>query len=250
MTPLPPRPVHVLLVDDDEPVRRMLAGSLQAEGYVVHEAGDLRGAEALAAARRIDLYLLDLGLPDGDGVDLIRRLRQWTQRPVLVLSARSVEKAKVQALDAGADDYLVKPFGLAELHARLRVQLRHAAQTSLAGAATLQTGALHIDLEARSVLRDGRAVRLTATEWRLLEALARRAGRVVGASQLLRDVWGPGSLEQGHYLRIYMRQLRRKLEADPARPQLLLTEAGLGYRLLTAPAGGPGGPGGTGTPRP
>lgn len=227
---------QVLLVEDEEPIRRFLVADLEAEGYRVHEAGDARGAQALAAARRIDLFLVDLNLPDGDGVGLIRQLRQWTQRPVIVLSARTQEREKVEALDAGADDFLSKPFGVAELHARLRVALRHAAQTSLAGDSTLRCGPLTIDLEARSVQRDGAHVHLTATEWRLLEALARRAGRVVTSSQLMREVWGPGHQEQGHYLRIYMRQLRQKLEPDPAAPVLLVTEVGVGYRLL--PDGG------------
>jgi two-component system KDP operon response regulator KdpE len=235
MTATPTRPVHLLVVEDDEPIRRFLATTLAAEGHVVHEAADLRSAEALATARRIDLVLLDLGLPDGDGLTLIRRLRQWSQRPILVLSARSQEREKVQALDAGADDYLVKPVGVAELHARLRVALRHAAQTTLAGASTVQAGGLRIDLEGRTLHRDGELVRLTATEWRLLEALARRADRVVTSAQLLRDVWGPGSAEQGHYLRIYMRQLRQKLEDQPSRPVLLLTDPGIGYRLVTQP---------------
>jgi two-component system KDP operon response regulator KdpE len=228
------RPAQLLLVEDEEPIRRFLVTSLEAEGYVVHEAVDVQSAEKAAALRRVDLFLVDLGLPDGDGITLIRSLRRWTQRPVLVLSARSQEREKVEALDAGADDYLVKPFGVAELHARLRVALRHAAQTSMAGETVLRIGDVSIDLEARTVHRGGEHVHLTATEWRLLEALARRADRVVTGSQLLRDVWGPGHLEQGHYLRIYVRQLRRKLEADPAHPVLLLTDTGVGYRLVTS----------------
>ncbi len=224
---------QLLLVEDDESIRQFLTTSLEAEGYGLHAAGTAVQAEAMAASRRIDLFLVDLGLPDADGVDLIRRLRTWTQRPVIVLSARAQEQQKVQALDAGADDYLVKPFGAAELHARLRVALRHAAQTTREGSAVVEAaGALRVDLQARIVLREGQPVRLTATEWRLLEALARRADRVVTASQLLRDVWGPGHAEQGHYLRIYVRQLRQKLEADPTHPQVLITETGVGYRFI------------------
>lgn len=224
---------QVLMVEDDEPIRRFLHTSLEAEGYAVHMAGTVSQAEAMAAGRRIDLFLVDLGLPDGDGVDLIRRLRAWTQRPLIVLSARAQEAQKVQALDAGADDYLIKPFGAAELHARLRVALRHAAQTSQDGRSVVETaGSVRIDLQARRVFKQGEGVHLTATEWRLLEALARRPDRVVTSAQLLRDVWGPGHTEQGHYLRIYMRQLRQKLEDEPTHPRFLLTETGLGYRLI------------------
>jgi two-component system KDP operon response regulator KdpE len=225
--------IQVLVVEDEEPIRQFLVATLEAEGYEVHQASGLRTAMQVARVRRIDLYLVDLGLPDGDGVEFIRDLRTWTQRPVIVLSARSQEREKVEALDAGADDFMVKPFAVAELHARLRVALRHAAQTSMAGASVLRIGPLRIDLEAHMVHRDDVRVRLTATEWRLLGALARRVDRVVTSSQLLRDVWGPGHLEQGHYLRIYIRQLRRKLEPDPAHPVMLLTDTGVGYRLVT-----------------
>lgn len=227
-------PVQVLLVEDDEQIRHFLVTSLEAEGFAVHEAGSAGEAEQLCANRRIDVFLVDLGLPDRDGVDLIRRLRTWTQRPVLVLSARAQERQKVEALDAGADDYLVKPFGVAELHARLRVALRHAARTTVDSGSVLNIGELRIDLEARTVHRAGEPVRLTATEWRLLEALARRADRVVTSTQLLRDVWGPGHVEQGHYLRIYVRQLRQKLEPRPTHPAFLLTETGVGYRLIAS----------------
>jgi two-component system KDP operon response regulator KdpE len=223
---------HVLLVEDDEAIRRFLVTSLEAEGYAVYEAGTARDAEQLAANRRIDLFLVDLGLPDGDGLAFIEALRQWSHRPVIVLSARAQEREKVAALDAGADDYLVKPFGVAELLARMRVALRHAAQTTHERGSVLRVGELRIDLQNRTVHRGLEAVRLTATEWRLLEALARRADRVVTATQLLRDVWGPGHVEQSHYLRIYIRQLRQKLEIEPTRPRLLLTETGVGYRLI------------------
>jgi len=224
--------IHVLVVEDEEPIRRFLATTLEAEGYAVFEAATARDGETLAGNRRIDLFLIDLGLPDRDGVALIRQLRSWTQRPIIVLSARSEEAQKVEALDAGADDYLPKPFGVAELHARLRVSLRHAAQTTLAGGSALRMGEVKIDLAARLVQRGEHPVRLTATQWRLLEVLARHAGRVVTSPQLLREVWGPGHAEQGHYLRIYIRQLRQKLEPEPARPRHLLTDTGVGYRLL------------------
>jgi two-component system, OmpR family, KDP operon response regulator KdpE len=232
MSARPPGAAHVLIVEDEEPIRRLLATTLEAEGYEVFEARNAREGETLAGNRRIDLFLIDLGLPDRDGVALIRQLRTWTQRPIIVLSARSQEVQKVEALDGGADDYLAKPFGVAELHARLRVALRHAAQTTLAGDSTLRLGDVRIDLGARMVQRGEGMIHLTATQWRLLEVLAQRAGRVVTSQQLLREVWGPGHAEQGHYLRIYIRQLRQKLEASPARPAHLITEAGVGYRLL------------------
>ncbi|MBL0943226.1 MAG: response regulator [Hydrogenophaga sp.] len=223
--------MNVLVVDDEPAIRELLRATLQAEGHTVHEAEGVREGERLAANRRIDLYLIDLGLPDGDGVDLVRRIRGWTQRPVLVLSARTLEQQKVEALDAGADDYLTKPFGVAELHARIRVALRHAGLAP-GGQRQLALGALTIDLDARQ-LRDGAApVHLTATQWRLLEVLARHAGRVVTTRQLLREVWGPAHTEHSHYLRIYVRQLRQKLEPDPQQPRHLLTEIGVGYRLV------------------
>ena len=223
--------LQVLVVEDEEPIRRLLATTLQAERYEVFEAANARDGETLAGNRRIDLFLIDLGLPDRDGCDLIRSLRRWTQRPIIVLSARSQEEQKVQALDAGADDYLTKPFGVAELHARMRAALRHALR-SASGGTMLQLGAVKIDLAARTVRRGEEPVHLTATQWRLLEVLARHAGRVVTSQQLLRDVWGPGHAEQGHYLRIYIRQLRQKLEAQPARPAYLITDTGVGYRLF------------------
>lgn len=223
--------IRVLLIEDEAPIRRFLVTTLEAEGYEVFEAATAAEGETLAGNRRIDVFLIDLGLPDRDGIALIAQLRQWTQRSIVVISARAQERQKVDALDAGADDYLTKPFGVDELHARLRVALRHAAQTSLAGQSSLSRGDVRIDLDAKAVFRAGEPVRLTATEWRLLDALAKRADRVVTSRQLLREVWGPGHTEQGHYLRIYIRQLRQKLEADPAHPVLLLTETSVGYRL-------------------
>ena len=222
----------ILIIEDEQPIRQLLATTLKAEGYAVLEAGSIEDGETLAGNRKIDLFLIDLGLPDGDGGELIRRLRQWTQRPVIVLSARAQEQQKVAALDAGADDFLTKPFGVAELHARLRAAFRRAAQTALAGASRVRIGDAWIDLGAKTIERDGEPVKLTATQWRLLEVLARHAGRVVTNATLLREVWGPGHAEQGHYLRIYVRQLRQKLEADPAKPTFLINETGVGYRLL------------------
>ncbi|WP_418320834.1 response regulator [Piscinibacter sakaiensis] len=232
MNPVRPRVVQVLVIEDDPAIRQLLRTTLEAEGHAVHEAATARDGRTLAGNRRIDVYLVDLGLPDGDGVALIRELRGWTQRPILVLSARTQEAQKVEALDAGADDFVTKPFGVAELHARLRVALRHASQTTLEGEAALTVGPATVDLSAKTVQRDGEQVHLTATQWRLLEVLCRHAGRVVTARQLLREVWGPGHADQAHYLRIYIRQLRQKLEADPAHPVHLVTETGVGYRLV------------------
>jgi two-component system KDP operon response regulator KdpE len=229
------RSANVLVVEDETPIRQLLATTLQAEGFTVFEATDAREGETMAGNRRIDLFLIDLGLPDRDGITLIRELRAWTQRPIIVLSARAQEQQKVEALDAGADDYLTKPFGVAELHARLRVALRHVARHAGDALPTVLLGDVTIDLASRSVTRGGDPVHLTATQWRLLEALAQQAGRVITSRQLLREVWGPSHTDQGHYLRIYIRQLRQKLEADPAQPVYLLTETGVGYRLLADP---------------
>ncbi len=222
---------QILVVEDDASIRQLLRTTLEAEGHLVHEAQDAREGRILAGNRRIDLYLVDLGLPDADGLTLIRHLRSWTQRPIVVLSARTEELQKVEALDAGADDFVTKPFGVAELHARLRVALRRVRQTAAHGASTLTLGRCRIDLAAKTVLMDGSPVRLTATQWRLLEVLCRQAGRVVTSRQLLKEVWGPGHADQAHYLRIYVRQLRQRLEADPAHPVYLTTETGVGYRL-------------------
>ncbi len=230
---------QVLVVEDDPSIVQLLRTTLRVAGHTVHEAGNARDAEALAMYRPVDLFLIDLGLPDEDGVALIRRLRRSTQRPIIVLSARQQEQQKVEALDAGADDYLVKPFGVAELHARLRVALRLAARTTAAPIRQLVLGEVRVDLEQRRVSRGEQALRLTATQWRLLDVLARAGGRVVGTRQLLQEVWGPGHADQGHYLRIYIRQLRQRLEDDPAEPRWLLTEPGLGYRLLLGDEAGP-----------
>jgi two-component system KDP operon response regulator KdpE len=227
--------LQVLVVEDEAPIRQLLRTTLHAEGYVVHEAATAREGESIAHDRPIDFFLIDLGLPDDDGVALIRRLRSWTRRPVIVLSARAQEHDKVKALDVGADDYLTKPFGVAELHARLRVAHRNSARFGLEGRSVLTLGALVIDLQAKTITRAGEGLRLTAVQWRLLEALARHAGSVVTSGQLLREVWGPGHAEQGHYLRIYVRQLRQRLEDVPSQPRYLVTETGIGYRLLVDP---------------
>jgi len=228
--------LNVLVIDDEPAIRELLRTTLEAAGHSVHEADTVREGERLATNRRIDLFLVDLGLPDGDGVDLVRRIRGWTRRPILVLSARTLEHQKVEALDAGADDYLTKPFGVAELHARIRVALRHGG-IATDGERQIALGALTVDLDARQLRRGHEPLHLTATQWRLLEVLTRHAGRVLTTRQLLREVWGPAHGEQSHYLRIYVRQLRQKIEPDPAQPRHLLTEIGVGYRLVPSDPG-------------
>jgi two-component system KDP operon response regulator KdpE len=226
----------VLVVEDEAQVRRFLRAALSSRGYRLVEATSVREAEQLATSHHPDVYLLDLGLPDGDGVDLARRLREWTGAPIVVLSARGREEDKVNALDAGADDYLTKPFGVNELLARLRVALRHA-QAGAAEPAVIEAGPLRIDLPRREVTVDGREVRLTPTEYRLLTLLGRHAGKVLTHRQILRQVWGPNAGE-AHLVRVHMAELRKKIEADPARPRLLVTEPGVGYRLRDRTEGG------------
>jgi len=223
----------VLVVEDEPQVVRFLRASLNAHGYRLVEAATGQQGLVEAATRLPDLVLLDLGLPDLDGVEVARRLRDWSAVPVIVLSARGQEDDKIRALDAGADDYLTKPFGVGELLARMRVALRHATRVaSGAGESVVEAGELRVDLAARRVFVRGGEVRLTRTEFNLLATLAKHAGKVVTHRQLLREVWGPGSSGQSHYLRVYMGQLRHKLEEDAARPRYLLTETGVGYRLV------------------
>jgi two-component system KDP operon response regulator KdpE len=222
----------VLVVEDEAPVRRFLRAALDAHGYRVVEVGGVREAEQLAPGHNPDVFLLDLGLPDGDGLELARRLREWSRAPIIVLSARGREEDKVNALDAGADDYLTKPFGVNELLARLRVALRHA-QAAPGQPAVVEVGPLRIDLSRREVRVAGAEVRLTPTEYRVLSLLARHAGMVLTHRQILREVWGPNASE-AHYVRVQLAELRKKLEADPARPRLLVTEPGVGYRLRDA----------------
>lgn len=227
----PPAPA-VVVIEDERPIRRFLRVMLEGHGYRLFEAAT--GAEGLveAASRQPDVVILDLGLPDMEGLEVIRRLREWTAVPIIVLSARGQERDKVAALDAGADDYIAKPFGAGELLARIRVALRHAAGASREGGdATFTVEGLEVDLARRHVRRDGQEIHLTPTEYRLLAALVRQAGKVLTHRQLLTEVWGPSHAEESHYLRVYMAQLRRKLEADPAQPRYLLTEPGVGYRL-------------------
>jgi len=225
-----------IVIEDEPQIRRFVRGALEAEGWAVHEAGTLRDGLAAAGTRQPDLLVLDLGLPDGDGLTLIRDVRGWSAVPIIVLSARIDEADKIAALDAGADDYLTKPFGTGELLARVRANLRR--PRAAAGAAAEQGeplfrfGEVEVDRAARLVRRAGAEVHLTPTEYRLLGVLVANAGRVITQRQLLREVWGPSHSEQSHYLRIYMGHLRQKLEADPAQPRHLLTETAVGYRLV------------------
>ncbi len=220
----------VVVIEDERPIQRFLRASLMAHGYDVIEAGT--GAEGLrqAADHQPDAVILDLGLPDMDGMEIIRLLREWSRVPIIVLSARGQENDKVSALDAGADDYLTKPFGVGELLARLRVGLRHAAPVP--DEPVFTTGNLRLDLASRRLFIQDKEVRLTPLEYRLLTTLVRHAGKVVTHRQLLKEVWGPDCVQETHYLRVYMGHLRHKIEADPARPRLLLTEPGVGYRLV------------------
>jgi two-component system KDP operon response regulator KdpE len=220
----------VLLVEDELPMRRFLRAALQAHGYRFLEAGTAQEGTDLAASHQPDLILLDLGLPDLDGLVLTQRLREWCTTPIIVLSARGREDDKIHALDAGADDYLTKPFGTGELMARIRVALRHR-PGSTQEAPVFEAGDLRVDQAKRQVFRGGEEVHLTPTEYKLLIALVKHAGKVLTHDQLLKEVWGRAKGAQPLYLRVYMAQLRHKLEADAARPQLLLTEPGVGYRL-------------------
>lgn len=227
-------PARILIVEDDPGIRRFVRQALEEEGHQVFETDRLQRGLIEAGTRKPDLVVLDLGLPDGDGIDLIRDLRGWSRMPVIVLSARVGDIDKIEALDAGADDYLVKPFSVGELMARVRVGLRRMARSADA-AAPLRFGDCQLDLARRLVTRSGEPVHLTPVEYRLLALLAAHEGQVLTHRQLLREVWGPNSIAHGHYLRIYMGHLRRKLETDPARPQHLLTETGVGYRFVVDP---------------
>jgi len=221
----------ILLIEDEPQMRRFLRITLQGYGYRLTEA--VAGEEGLiqAATRNPDVVLLDLGLPDIDGLEVTRRLREWTRIPIIVISAREQEEDKIKALDAGADDYLTKPFGAGELLARIRVALRHIATQHGEEGSVFVLDNLKVDLVKRQVLLDEREIHLTPIEYRLLTTLIKHAGKVMTHSQLMKEVWGPAYVDQGHYLRIYMAQLRHKLEADPARPRFFLNEPGVGYRL-------------------
>lgn len=222
-----------IIVEDEKQIRRFLRTSLENEGLTVYEADSGRQGLIEAGTRKPDLLILDLGLPDMEGLDLIRDLRAWTDRPILILSARTSEQEKIEALDAGADDYLTKPFGVGELLARIRVLLRRAyALSSPEDNASFTFGDVSIDLAKRRVLHAGTEIHLTTTEYRLLSLLIQNRGKVLTHRQLLKEIWGPSHVDSSHYLRTYMAHLRRKLESDPARPKHLITEIGVGYRLV------------------
>ena len=221
----------VLVVDDEPQIVRALRINLTARGYEVSTAASGEEALRVAAAVHPEVVVLDLGLPDIDGADVIEGLRGWTNVPIIVLSARTDSGDKVAALDAGADDYVTKPFGMDELLARLRAAVRRASTVPTGEEAVVETQAFTVDLAAKKVIRDGAEVHLTPTEWGVLELLVRNRGKLVGQKQLLQEVWGPSYASETHYLRVYLAQLRRKLEPQPSRPRHLLTEAGMGYRF-------------------
>lgn len=226
----------ILLVEDDPPIRNFIQASLRSQGYRSLAVDKGEEAVAQAASHVPDLLILDLGLPDLDGMEVIRQVRGWSRMPIIVVSARGKERSKVEALDAGADDYLTKPFGAGELLARIRVALRHLAslpkQSAGASPSTFSVRGLLVDLERRRVTVEGQPVHLTPIEYRLIALLVRHAGKVLTHRFILKEIWGPGSVEDTHYLRVFMATLRRKIEADPSQPEYLLTEVGVGYRLL------------------
>jgi two-component system KDP operon response regulator KdpE len=230
----------VLVVEDEPQMRRFLRPALEGHGFRVVEAATATEALVMASTHNPDCVLLDLGLPDGDGLEVTRRLREWSAMPIIVVSARHREGDRIAALDAGADDYLTKPFGTGELLARLRVAQRHIARfASGAAEPVFEARGLRVDLAAREVSRDGDPVHLTPLEYKLLATLVRHAGKVLTHRQLLKEVWGPSAVAETQYLRVYMAQLRHKIEKDPTRPELFVTETGVGYRLrIPAEAGG------------
>ena len=225
-----PKPL-IVIIEDEAPIRRFLRAALPLHGFRFLEAATAADGLRLVTAQRPDAVILDLGLPDLDGVDVVRQVREWSDVPVVVLSARDHEADKIAALDAGADDYLTKPFGVGELMARLRVALRHGRLRSAPEAPAFDCGDWHVDLAARRVFVGGQEVHLTPTEYRLLQLLIRHAGKVVTHRQLMQEQWGDGLQDAQHTLRVHISQLRRKLEPEPARPRHLLTEPGVGYRL-------------------
>ena len=227
-------PVRILVIEDEPRMQKLLGTSLESEGYRTLDADTGKKAIELARTHNPDLFLLDLGLPDIDGMEVTRELRTFSTKPIIIISARGQEDDKVRALDVGADDYLTKPFGTSELMARIRVALRHASRAKEESTEpVVRVGELQIDLDRRSVFADGREVHLTPNEYKLFAYLMKHAGKVLTHRQLLKEVWGAAYASQTHYLRVYMVQLRHKLEKDPARPRFLVTEPGVGYRLKT-----------------
>jgi two-component system, OmpR family, KDP operon response regulator KdpE len=226
-----PLPIAIL-IEDERQIRRFVRAALEAEGWSVHESDTMRQGLTDAGTRKPDLIILDLGLPDGNGVEFLRDLRGWSKVPVIVLSARVGEQDKIEALDAGADDYLTKPFGVGELLARVRASSRRRLNAGAEQGALFVFGDVKVDLSARSVQKGDTAIHLTPIEYRLLALLVANAGKVLTHRQILREVWGPAHAEDGHYVRIYMAHLRQKLEDDPAQPKYILTETAVGYRLV------------------
>ncbi len=224
--------LRVLVVDDEKAIRRYLHAALNAQGYTVYEANNGNDTLTMAAANPPDLIILDLGLPDMDGVEVTRQLREWTNTPIIILSVREQESDKIEALDAGADDYLTKPFSTSELMARMRAALRHSTQSTLE--AVFESDDLKVDLSRRQVKVDGEEILLTPTEYDLLRLLVQNAGRVLTHRQMLRQVWGNAYENESHLLRVNMSNLRRKIEPDPSRPRYIITEPGVGYRFRTA----------------
>ncbi|MGV9415731.1 response regulator [Nocardia sp. NPDC003693] len=231
MTNAAPAPTKVLVVDDEPQILRALRINLSVRGYEVTTAATGAAALRAAAEKHPDVVILDLGLPDMDGIEVLAGLRGWSSTPVIVLSARTDSSDKVEALDAGADDYVTKPFGMDELLARLRAAVRRSATGTDAVEPIVETASFTVDLAAKKVTKAGRDVHLTPTEWGMLEMLVRNRGKLVGRREILREVWGPSYATETHYLRVYLAQLRRKLEDDPSQPKHLLTEAGMGYRF-------------------
>ena len=237
----------IAVVEDETPIRRFLRASLSVEGFRVIEATTAVEGLRVITQQMPALVLLDLGLPDSDGVEVIRQVREWSALPIVVISARGEEASKIAALDAGADDYLTKPFGVGELLARIRVAMRHAARPAAGGVdSPVAVGDVRIDLTGRKVTKAGVEVKLTKIEFDLLAVLARNVGRVVTHRQLLKEVWGPRAVHEPHYVRVFMANLRKKLERNPSRPELLITEQGVGYRLREPPADGLVAPGSAG----
>jgi two-component system, OmpR family, KDP operon response regulator KdpE len=228
-------PSIALLVEDERQIRRFIHSALEREGWIVHEAETLRQGLTEAGARKPDLVILDLGLPDGDGMDFLRDLRGWSNTPVLVLSARVSEHDKIRALDAGADDYLTKPFGVGELLARVRAASRRHREAEVTLPATFNFGDVSLDRDTRTVSKNGNLIHLTPIEYRLLCFLAANEGKVLTHRQILSEVWGRAHVDDGHYLRVYMGHLRHKVESDPAQPRHILTETAVGYRLVQQP---------------
>jgi two-component system KDP operon response regulator KdpE len=229
-----PAPVAIL-VEDERQIRRFVRTALEAEGWHVHETETLKQALIDSGTRKPDLVILDLGLPDGDGMEFLRDLRSWSTVPVIVLSARVGEEDKIEALDAGADDYLSKPFGIGELLARVRAASRRRRDAGAGASSVFEFGDVKVDLAHRTTHKKGASVHLTPIEYRLLTLLITNAGKVLTHRQILRDVWGPSHIEDGHYVRVYMGHLRQKLEDDPAQPRHILTETAVGYRLVQSP---------------